>query len=373
MLAALSEATPKTTTNPKQKEESLMSTFASDPSENVEMPEMPLSYLPVTDESNPLEPPVTHDQPPVPQLPHDQLPVPQLPHIITSRPKEYGIGKPTPFEGDRTKVETFLQECLVYLTINKRIYDTDESKIGFMLSLLTDKEARDWKVLYVRKMIDETGELRFPAINQFIIELQEAFKMEDLTGTAMNKLTLLKQGKKTAEELVTEFRLLAGQAQLDTTTHSDNIHMIRLFRAALNPQLANKILFGDPVPGTIEGWLARAIHLDSNYRMAMAIAGKTAYRGNDRNQNRNWFKTNEMKDPNAMDVDAMMTDEKRASLMRQGLCFKCEERGHLARDCKKKKNSTPPQRKNVKDIHALLAALTEEEKDELVTLQKKDF
>lgn len=331
-------------------------------------PEMTSSFLPPTDEMNPHESPANHPpltQPPL-SFPSRQDPL----NIPTSHPKEYGIGKPTPFEGDRSKVETFLQECLVYLTINRRVYDTDESKIGFMLSLLTDKEARDWKALYVRKMINSTtGELTFPTTNRFIADLQEAFKIEDLTGTAMNKLTLLKQGKKTAEELVTEFRLLAGQAQLDTTTHSDNLHMIRLFRAALNPQLANKILFGDPVPGTIEGWLARAIHLDSNYRMAMAIAGKTPNRGNDRNQNRNWFKGNEAKDPNAMDVDAMMTDEKRANMMKRGLCFKCEEPGHLARDCKKKKT---PQKKPIREIHALLKVLTKEEKDELVKLQVDD-
>ena len=34
-----------------------------------------------------------------------------------------------------------------------------------------------------------------------------------------------------------------------------------------------------------------------------------------------------------MEIDAM-TAEKRTFLMKQGLCFKCEEWGHLARDCK---------------------------------------
>ena len=47
--------------------------------------------------------------------------------------------------------------------------------------------------------------------------------------------------------------------------------------------------------------------------------------------------------------------------MKQGLCFKCEGQGHLARDCKEKK-------KDIKDIHALLTALTAEEKRELLSL-----
>lgn len=117
-----------------------------------------------------------------------------------------------------------------------------------MLSLMTDKEARSWKELFIKRIVDtETGNMKFPTIKDFVDELKTAFRMEDLTETAINKLALLKQGGKTAEELVTDFRFLAGQAQLETKTHSDNIHMIRLFRAALRPQLANKILFGDPV------------------------------------------------------------------------------------------------------------------------------
>ena len=35
------------------------------------------------------------------------------------------------------------------------------------------------------------------------------------------------------------------------------------------------------------------------------------------------------KDPNAMDVDVMMTEE-RTELMKKGLCFGCKKPGHLS-------------------------------------------
>jgi hypothetical protein len=41
-------------------------------------------------------------------------------------------------------------------------------------------------------------------------------------------------------------------------------------------------------------------------------------------------------DPNAMDILAVSThlsDTDKAWMMRQGLCFRCGERGHLLRDC----------------------------------------
>ena len=58
--------------------------------------------------------------------------------------------------------------------------------------------------------------------------------------------------------------------------------------------------------------------------------------------------------------------------MKQGLCFKCEGRGHQARDCKGKKKDTSL-KKNINDIHAMLMALTDEEKKGLLGLQQTEI
>ena len=58
---------------------------------------------------------------------------------------------------------------------------------------------------------------------------------------------------------------------------------------------------------------------------------------------RRW--TFQRKVPNAMDIDAMTT-EQRDEAMKKGLCFGCGKQGHLSRDCPMKKrpttSSTPP-------------------------------
>ena len=59
--------------------------------------------------------------------------------------KELGLDKPSPFTGDWMKVETFIQECRVYLQINKHIYMTDDAEVAFFLLLMKDKEALRWK------------------------------------------------------------------------------------------------------------------------------------------------------------------------------------------------------------------------------------
>ena len=77
-----------------------------------------------------------------------------------------------------------------------------------------------------------------------------------------------------------------------------------------------------------------------------------------------------------MDIDAMMT-EKRVALMRKGACFICEEPGHMAQNHKEyeaKKgrtwgNTSPPQKKTIKEIHAFLQELSPQETKELLVLQ----
>ena len=63
--------------------------------------------------------------------------------------------------------------------------------------------------------------------------------------------------------------------------------------------------------------------------------------------------------------------------MRKGACFICEEPGHMARDYKEyeaKKgrtwgNTLPPQKKMIKEIHALLQEISPQETKKLLVLQ----
>lgn len=288
----------------------------------------------------------------------------------TITPKEIGINKPTPFDGDRKKVHSFIQECKIYLAINRKVYETDEAKVAFVLSFMTEREALKWKETYLTSITDEAGDINFPNIKAFWELIDEYFKPADRVQDATNKLMILKQGNRPVEDLVTEFRLLASQAGMTDITDADNLHLIRLFRSALHPNLAKKILFSENVPKTFKGWMERAIQYDTNYRMAMAIIGKLP--NGPKSFSTSYPKrSNEYRDPNAMDIDAMSA-EKRTALMRKGLCFRCEKPGHLARDCPEKKRNSyqyTSQKRTVKEIHALIEGMNKEEKEELASLQ----
>jgi hypothetical protein len=223
----------------------------------------------------------------------------------------------------------------LYLGINRHIYHNDEKKIGFVLSYLNDKEAAQWRKAWIERNT-RAGLVWFPFFGDFIDELNAAFEPVDAVGDAMHKLQTLKQGTRSAKELLTEFNLFCSQARI---TQSGDTTLINLFQPALNKPLLEKILDGETVPTTIASWKTKAIQLDNNYRRKMAILGKTRdNRGQQTtNTGRRFYCPNnqQTKDPNAMDIDALSIKQ-REEAMRKGACFGCGEISHISQNCPKK-------------------------------------
>ena len=145
-----------------------------------------------------------------------------------------------PFDGNRKNVEAFAQECNIYLAMNKDVYATDEAKITFTLSFMTEKEALKWKMNFIRSAIDpNTREIKFPTHKEFLEQLAESFLPENQTYDAIHQLALLKQGRRSAEEVITDFRLLISQAGYTSKSATDNLHLIKKLQNVLNPSLAN--------------------------------------------------------------------------------------------------------------------------------------
>ena len=91
--------------------------------------------------------------------------------------KEWAINKPTPFDGDRKKTETFLQECRVYLHINRGVYTTDEDKIIF------------------RSILTRDGDMNFPDIQTFVQLLENYFQLANLGQDAAHQLESAEAGQ----------------------------------------------------------------------------------------------------------------------------------------------------------------------------------
>jgi len=148
---------------------------------------------------------------PIPEPTLIPLPTPNHPN------KEFTLNKPSPFLGDRKKIRSFLRECGLYLHVNRNLYVNDDEKIGFILSFMTGGEALQWKEQWLDSITGTNGDLTFPNYGDFIKKIVEAFTPVDVTQDAVHQIKILKQGNKTAEQLVTEFKLLVGQARYPIT------------------------------------------------------------------------------------------------------------------------------------------------------------
>ena len=74
----------------------------------------------------------------------------------TDGQKEIKLNPPKTFDGSREKFRKFLQDAELYMTINKKLYDNDLVKIGFVLSFMTEGQAAAWADQFVEEAAKKT-------------------------------------------------------------------------------------------------------------------------------------------------------------------------------------------------------------------------
>ena len=79
--------------------------------------------------------------PPTPAPPAN----PVQPITVNATQKEVKMNTPTPFTGDRKKLEEFLIKTDMYLTMNEDTYNNNNRQIIFALSFIKDGTAGLWK------------------------------------------------------------------------------------------------------------------------------------------------------------------------------------------------------------------------------------
>jgi len=244
--------------------------------------------------------------------------------------KELHINLPKPFDGNHSKLQQFTQDCAVYLMINRKVYDDDDKKIAFVLSLLESGEPAMWKEQFIRSRMDG-NDIDFPMYEEFMAAFKKAFKDVDQVNEALNDLGRLRQGNKGAEEHTMTFQLLVGKAGISSEKNPNHQVLIDLYQKSLKPKLVKRIMSMEQIPETIEEWYEKAILFDNNWRRLMTAMGHNPRYGQNNGQERNYQNSSRNRDPNAMDINAMSPE--RQKLMKEGKCFNCEKPGHRSRDC----------------------------------------
>lgn len=295
------------------------------------------------------------------------------------RPVEIKIGHPTTFNGDLTIAQQWVNQVLTYLTLNEAIYNTDEKKIIFAISFMSEGTAAAWASARNAKALktDDSGVRKgWGTWLEFGTDFAKAFNYGDHELRARGKLQSMKQTG-TVDDYISEFRTQAGISNI-----TDDRALIGYFQMGIKPYLMNRIYAMETVPTTIEVWMEKAALFDDNFRTAQNVSQNNPHHGAfQRPQFKPKFhQTARPRDPNAMDVDRItLSPEEKDRYFKEALCFECGQRGHRAAVCRNCQGPSRPRfnpsRTNIRatdtqrdpkgtaiSIKALLEGMTEEEK-----------
>jgi hypothetical protein len=275
-----------------------------------------------------------------------------------------------------------LQDAELYILINKKLYDNDLVKIGFVLSFMTEGQAATWADQFVeeqQKQATANGtELDLGKFDDFKLKLKEAFATYDSPGEALNQMKTMRMKRDDSiDEHIAKFKTLLSESRID----EKSLVVTDLFRETLTLPLQSRILTLEKPPTTLKEWYEWAMKIDHNWKRMREAVGRTRITQSNqggrvgqqgKGQPTRFYFQRKERDPNAMDVDAM-TIEERNKLMKEGKCFRCKLPGHLAANCPTGTN-TPrketPKRMTGKELHAhirgLFKDMTNEEKEEFL-------
>jgi len=278
-------------------------------------------------------------------------PAPSTESSVASAPRsQLKASPPNEFSGDRHAGLSFLNSCKLYLSLCGEQFTDDQTKIHWALSYMKEGRAAQFSDRVLRKEAYDRAPM-FATWSDFEKEFTTQFLPPHRNVDAANRLesTSFYQGKRTVEEYLDEFRYLVDEAG-----YEEGLGLVMKFRRGLNPSLQNQIATlgqGRPKDDDPEAWYAAArLHEQSrasntafvNSRPAPApIRPAIPVRPNPfiplRAPAAPTFQraVNNFDTPNPssacpvpMDVDAA---RKRNTTTLS--CYRCNELGHLAKDC----------------------------------------
>lgn len=269
---------------------------------------------------------------------------------MAAKPSELKIHQPPTFDGERTKVESFIRSCKLYLHINDKIYDDNEKKVAFVLSFMTEGNAQSWADDFLNTAF-ETTPATLGTITELYKKIKDYFEPADAVQKAIASLASVEQEpKESVEDYVAKFRLLVTASAIKEFPVLKH-HFLR----GLNRSVTNKVVGVETAPTTMEKYYALAIRFDANYHAAQA------YNADKSSPRRFTPKTNSASSSQPRRI-SRLTDEERTKLAKEGKCFRCREQGHIAADCPK---NTPSKQSPAK-IRAMIMELSEEERKEIL-------
>ena len=163
------------------------------------------------------------------------------------------VAKPQLFDGALSKVSGFIIGCKLYIR-NKLAGATVEEQMQWILSHVQGESADVWKENILEDL--EVGEVEYESAGKFLVELKREFGGGDGKVVKVAELKKLKQGGRTMEEFVQEFKRAARGSGYEERP------LIEEFKREMNRVIRRKLMEVENQPGSIEQWFRRAMALN---------------------------------------------------------------------------------------------------------------
>ena len=254
--------------------------------------------------------------------------------MTSAKPTELRLNTPKAYDGSPTTAKYWLNSVRTYLLINKDIYSTDDKKVGYALSFMTEGTAKSWAAVRTQAALDA---LSFGTFPDFITDFKTTFQSTNSAAEATTWLTNTRvRNNDYLPKYMGEFKLKVVEAELDPTTHAATI--IHYLRAGIPVWLSDRIYGMEVIPTTPKGWYEKIDQFLSQRRFAASVAKQHSSRTPVAFHNPTTTRNTPSRDPNALDVDInerpkKLTPEERDKCFKEGRCLRCRQKGHMAASC----------------------------------------
>ena len=254
---------------------------------------------------------------------------PQWPTNFTTQPRagKARIKAPDVFDGDREKLQPFLDQLFLLFLADPTKYARDEARIATALSFMGGNRIDYWK----QNKIEQLRHNSKTSWTAFEDELHLVFTPLNEADNALLALRTLILGE---DQAIDEFNAKFNELIKKSRLNDDNASLA-YYKVALPPWLRRKVAMSYPVPKTIFDWIGRASDIHEAEQVDQNI-GKTL-RKHRRTRQENVQQDIQTSTNTSADIH-LRTERARLRHEQDGLylCFRCHKPGHIAKVCPSK-------------------------------------
>ena len=234
------------------------------------------------------------------------------------------VAKPEPFNGKSDEVDRFLGACNLVFRTSTAEFKSVRARIFYVLSYCSKGSAMVWKEQILKDM-DTLLESIATEVSKTGCETWEAFEAifrQTWKGTsskmeAQAAIQAIRQGNDSVEEYLMKFRLLLIDADLG------NDAALLFFKRGLKDPIKRRIYDSGVVPTSLKDWSQRALTIEAAWRESELDRRTSGWKPPP-------GKVRFIEDKN---TKKRLSDEDYQKRRKEGLCYKCGNKGHLAKDC----------------------------------------